>query len=148
MDDALRVLFPPAAWRGLGFEAGRRATTSSDSMSGSTTSTDLMPGSSGCDNVVSSVVHGSGCEDGGGAAMSSSGDGATIYSNGGGSGFGGCGGSGTGISSTMVEQQDKNEQEQWTEEWEQNLPGQWLDEGQFSHNMYLIAIKNRMILNK
>jgi hypothetical protein len=75
-----------------------------------------MPGSSGCDGVVSSVVRGSGCENGGGAAMSSSGNGAAIYGSGGGGGFGGGGGSGTGISSTMVEQPDKNEQEQWIEE--------------------------------
>jgi hypothetical protein len=80
-------------------------------MPGSMTSTDLMPGSSGCDGVVSSVVHGLGCEDGSGAAMSSSGDGAAICSSGGDSGFEGGGGSGTDISSTMVEQQDKNEQE-------------------------------------
>jgi hypothetical protein len=148
MDNALRVLFPPAAWRGLGFEAGRRATTSSDSMPGSTTSTDLMSGSSGCDGVVSSVVYGSGCEDGGSAAMSSSGDDTSICSSDSGGGFGGDGGSGTGISSTMVEQQDKNEQEQQIEEWEQDLAGQRLDEGQFSHNMYLILIKNRMIPNE
>jgi hypothetical protein len=66
-----------------------------------------MLGSSGCDGVVYSVVRGSGCEGGGGAA---------ICSSGGGGGFGGGVGSGTGISSTMVEQQDKNEQEQWIEE--------------------------------
>jgi hypothetical protein len=39
------------------------------------TSTDLMMGSSGCDGVVSSVVRGSGCEDGGSAAICSSGSG-------------------------------------------------------------------------
>jgi hypothetical protein len=77
--------------------------------------------------------------------MSSSDDGAAICSSGDGGGFVGGGGSGTGISSTMVEQQDKNEQEQWIEKWEQDLPEQRLDGGQFSHNMYLIVVKNRMI---
>jgi hypothetical protein len=48
--------------------------------------------------------------------MSSIGDGATICISSGGGGFGGGGGSGTDIFSTMVEQQDKNEQEQWIEE--------------------------------
>jgi hypothetical protein len=94
-DDMLRAAFPPLAWRGLRSEAG-----------GSHDLQWLNGSGLGCDDsTFSNVVRGSGCVVGGGAAISS---------------ISGSGGSGTGVSSTMVEQ-ELDITCSWTDNWWRGL---------------------------